>query len=94
MTLVAATPDIIQADLAGRDDLAEALGIDVPDNWPPELFDTPVMWAYRDQLRDPEAHGWSAWYLLFNGESEPQLAGLCAFKGRPDRAGRRRASRT
>jgi RimJ/RimL family protein N-acetyltransferase len=87
LTLVAATPDIIQADLAGGGELADALGAEVPDNWPPELFDTPAMWAYRDQLRDPEAHGWSAWYLLLDTGQDRQLAGLCAFKGRPDRAG-------
>lgn len=87
MTLVAATPELLQADLDGHDDLADALGVDVPENWPPELFDTPAIWAFQQQLRDPEAHGWTAWYLLFRQSETNEVAGMCAFKGRPDSAG-------
>ena len=38
LTLVAATPELLAADLAGTADFAEALQADVPADWPPELF--------------------------------------------------------
>ncbi|MDX1379790.1 MAG: hypothetical protein R3233_01650, partial [Xanthomonadales bacterium] len=43
LTLVAATPDLVAADLAGPVELAEALGAEVPEEWPPELYDSPSM---------------------------------------------------
>jgi len=87
LTLVAATADLVASDLAGPEPLAEAIGAAVPEDWPPELFDTPTMrWALR-QLDDPSEHGWSLWYLLTRRTASPELVGLCGFKGRPDRAG-------
>ena len=38
MTLVAATPELIEADLAGCDAFSQALGAHVPDNWPPQYL--------------------------------------------------------
>ena len=87
LTLVAATPELVEADLAGSQTLADALEADVHEQWPPELFGTPAMWVAQEQLRDPAAHGWSLWYLLSQRHERPRLVGLCAFKDRPDSAG-------
>jgi len=87
LTLVAATPELVQADLAGRADFAEAIGADVPDEWPPDLFDSPAMRVALQQLRDPAEHGWSLWYLLSKDPQAPRVLGICGFKGKPDRAG-------
>ena len=87
LTLVAATVELIDADLKGGSALATALGADVPANWPPDLYDRPAMQYSQQQLRDPAEQGWSFWYLLTR-DSNPQLVGLCGFKGRPDAAGR------
>jgi ribosomal-protein-alanine N-acetyltransferase len=87
MTLVAATVDLVAADLAGREEFAEAIGADVPDEWPPELFDSPSMRVTLEQLRDPAEHGWSLWYLLSKKHDPPKVLGVCGFKGKPDRAG-------
>lgn len=87
MTLVAATPELVSADLAGREALAEGLGAEVPYRWPPELYDNMAMRFTLQQLRDPSEHGWSLWYLLSNRENPPQVIGICGFKGKPDRAG-------
>lgn len=87
LTLVAATVDLVAADLAGRAEFAEAIGADVPDEWPPELFDSPSMRVALDQLRDPAEHGWSLWYLLSKKHDPPKVLGVCGFKGKPDRAG-------
>jgi ribosomal-protein-alanine N-acetyltransferase len=87
MTLVAATADLVAADLAGREEFAEAIGAEVPDEWPPELFDSPSMRVALEQLRDPAEHGWSLWYLLSKKHDPPRVLGICGFKGKPDRAG-------
>lgn len=87
LTLVAATEDLVAADLAGREALAEELGAAVPDEWPPDLYDNPSMRFALDQLRDPSEHGWSLWYLLSKRFDPPQAVGICGFKGKPDRAG-------
>jgi RimJ/RimL family protein N-acetyltransferase len=87
MTLVAATAELVMADLAGREDFAEAIGADVPDEWPPELYDSPAMRYSLQQLRDPTEQGWSLWYLLSKKHDPPKVIGICGFKGKPDRAG-------
>lgn len=87
MTLVAATTELVQADLNGREDFAEAMGAEIPDDWPPELYDTLAMRMALEQLRDPAEHGWSLWYLLTKKHDPPKVIGVCGFKGRPDRLG-------
>jgi ribosomal-protein-alanine N-acetyltransferase len=87
MTLVAATPDLVAADLSGREALSEAIGAVVPENWPPELYESTAMrWSLR-QLEDPAEHGWSIWYLLSKKHEPPQVLGICGFKGKPDAQG-------
>lgn len=87
MTLVAATAELVAADLAGREEFADAIGAEVPDEWPPELFDSPSMRVALEQLRDPAEHGWSLWYLLSKKHDPPKVLGICGFKGKPDRRG-------
>jgi [ribosomal protein S5]-alanine N-acetyltransferase len=87
MTLVAATAELVEADLSGRAEFAAAIGADVPDEWPPELFDSMSMRVALQQLQDPAEHGWSLWYLLTKDSRDPRVIGLCGFKGKPDRAG-------
>ena len=85
ITLVAASRELVERDLAGRDELAAALEAEVPDNWPPELYDRPAMEYTLRELSDPAVQGWSSWYLILNDTNE--LFGLCGFKGRPDGSG-------
>ena len=87
LTLVAATEDLVRADLAGRDALAGALGADVPEAWPPELYESTAMRVALEQLHDPDQHGWSLWYLLSKKHEPPRVIGICGFKGKPDRQG-------
>jgi ribosomal-protein-alanine N-acetyltransferase len=86
MTLVAATTELVQADLAGCASLAAALEARVSDNWPPDLYEIEPMKQALRRLADPAEHGWSFWYLLGSGE-ERDVLGICGFKGRPDAAG-------
>ena len=87
MTLVAATSDLLAADLAGREAFSAAIGADVPENWPPELYESTAMRAALAQLQDPAEQGWSVWYLLSRKPTAPQVMGICGFKGMPDEAG-------
>ncbi|MBT8064072.1 MAG: GNAT family N-acetyltransferase [Gammaproteobacteria bacterium] len=87
MTLVAATPDLVAADLDGVEVFGEAIGADVPESWPPDLYETTAMRAALELLRDPAEHGWSLWYLLSRKHEPPRVLGICGFKGRPDAAG-------
>ena len=87
MTLVAATTDLVTADLEGRASLATLLEAEVAENWPPELFDRePMEYALR-QLADPAEQGWSFWYLISHAVEPPAVLGICGFKGRPDGCG-------
>ena len=87
MTLVAATSDLMAADLAGREAFSDAIGADVPQNWPPQLYESTAMRAALAQLQDPAEQGWSVWYLLSRKPEAPQVVGICGFKGMPDGAG-------
>lgn len=85
LTLVAASHELVRADLGGREVLAAALKAVVPENWPPELYDRPAMEYSLSQLQDTALEGWSFWYLVLSDSNE--LTGLCGFKDRPDSSG-------
>jgi len=87
MTLVAANMELVKADLQGIDALKQMLEAEIPENWPPELYDRePMNFALR-QLADPAEQGWSFWYLMTRDPDARELIGICGFKGRPDAAG-------
>jgi len=87
LTLVAANTELVKADLAGVGPLKSMLESEIPDNWPPELYDRePMNYALR-QLADPAEQGWSFWYLMTRDSGARDLIGICGFKGRPNAAG-------
>ncbi len=87
MTLVAATTDLVLADLESGVSLAALLNARVADNWPPDLYERESMQYALRQLADGAGQGWSFWYLIKNTEVEREVVGICGFKGRPDAAG-------
>lgn len=86
LNLIAATTDLIKKDIAGRQSLAEALAVNVPQSWPPELYGPRAMQYSLTQLGDGSEQGWSFWYLV-TADAAGELAGICGFKGRPDALG-------
>jgi len=84
LRLIAAAPRLIGKDLKSHDALATVLGVEVPPNWPPDLYDRNAMDFALAQLRDPAQKSWSFWYLVNSQLSPGQLLGICGFKGRPD----------
>ncbi|WP_191621418.1 GNAT family N-acetyltransferase [Marinihelvus fidelis] len=88
LRLVPATADITRADLDGPEALARRLGLDVPAEWPPELYSRHALQLTLALLADASHHGWTNWYLATRGgQGVSTLAGVCGFKGRPDGAG-------
>jgi ribosomal-protein-alanine N-acetyltransferase len=87
ITLAAATPELIAADLSGRELFSEVIGAEVPENWPPKLYESTAMRVAQAQLQDPAEHGWSIWYLLSKRHETPQVIGICGFKGKPEATG-------
>jgi RimJ/RimL family protein N-acetyltransferase len=86
LNLIAATTELIKKDIEGRVNLAEAIGVSVPESWPPDLYGHRAMQFALMQLDDASEQGWSFWYLA-TVEEPCELAGICGFKGRPDEAG-------
>ncbi|NIP17304.1 MAG: GNAT family N-acetyltransferase [Xanthomonadales bacterium] len=87
LRLVAASLSVVTSDLKGRAELAEALKVGVPDNWPPDLFDRRAMEFAQRELLIASVRGWSFWYLVLKSPKDEQLVGICGFKGRPDPSG-------
>lgn len=87
LRLVAASRELVEADLAGGDVLGHALGASVPENWPPDLYDRDAMEYARNQLQDNAASGWSFWYLIAQLGNADEVVGICGFKGRPNATG-------
>jgi [ribosomal protein S5]-alanine N-acetyltransferase len=80
LTMVAADAALLDADLQGRDVLARAIDVEVPEDWPPETWDEPALRWLRSKVEsDPDEVGWWAAYL-HDGE---RLIGTVGLKGRP-----------
>ena len=86
LNLIAATPDLIKKDIAGREFLAEALGVNIHESWPPDLYGPRAMQFALTQLGEVFEQSWSFWYLL-TSDDPAELVGICGFKGRPDESG-------
>lgn len=85
--LIAATARLVADDLSGHEALGTSLSVQVPENWPPELYDRNAMDFAASQLGDPAERGWSFWYLVDKSSQPEELLGICGFKGRPDGKG-------
>ena len=86
LNLVATTTELIKTDIQGGEYLAAALGVAVPESWPPSLYGPNAMRFALLQLGDPAEQSWSFWYMITASEAA-QLVGICGFKGRPDESG-------
>ena len=86
LNLFAATVELIKKDIAGRGFLAEALGVSIPESWPPDLYGSRAMQFILAQLDEAPEQGWLFWYLATR-DDPCELVGICGFKGRPDETG-------
>jgi [ribosomal protein S5]-alanine N-acetyltransferase len=87
LELIAATLDLLNAELESSDKLSAMLNAHVPAGWPPGEYDEAAMRWFCDQLyAHPEAVGWFSWYALLRSEvgAQPTLIGSAGFMGPPD----------
>ena len=80
LELLAATLDLIDAELAGPDALGALLGVPVPASWPPGEYDRDALEFFTARLvaGGPAALGWYNWYAITlgaDGRRESLVAG-------------------
>ena len=86
LELVRATAERLRADLAGPAALAVVLAANVPENWPPELYDRGATeWALRYAEEHPVHLQWGMYYVIDpRARDGPTAAGVVGFKGAPE----------
>ena len=69
LELLAATLDLIQAELEGPEALGALLGVPVPASWPPGEYDRDALEFFTSRLvaGGPAALGWYNWYAITRG---------------------------
>jgi [ribosomal protein S5]-alanine N-acetyltransferase len=92
LELIPATVDLCEAEVLGREAIAAALGVRVPDSWPPAVFEPDDVERIRRQLQHhPGALNWTLHYVVLRRESVPgrarELLGVAGFAGAPSTAG-------
>jgi len=89
LDLVAATPEIADAEAAGDPHWWRRLRASPPIGWPPPLNDASSLRWFADAIAcDPEGVGWYTWYVLEREAGAPRrLIGNAGFTGRPDASG-------
>ena len=91
LLLLQASADTLGAELVSRDALGTAIGVAVPDSWPPELYDADaVRWTINWLAEHPENADWSIYYIAeapADAASRPRLVGVVGYKGAPDEQG-------
>ena len=90
LRLIPATPEALRAELVNREALAAVLGIDVPESWPPELYDADaIRWTLSSLEEGRGGDGWSFYYVVERATpgTRPRLCGGGGFVGVPDATG-------
>jgi [ribosomal protein S5]-alanine N-acetyltransferase len=87
LTLIAATPRHLQAELVSNAAFQTAIGCTVPDSWPPELYDhDAINWTLRMLASVPDMQRWAMHYVI-EGAHGGTVVGTAGFKGPPDETG-------
>lgn len=89
LDLVPGTPETMRAALESNAALAAALGVMVPDTWPPEFLDPPALEWTLAQLEKAAGgdHWWLYFILLRAAPGGRTLIGSGGYKGPPDAEG-------
>ncbi len=83
-----------QGHQGGYPNLGRILNAEIPDSWPPELYDDRAIGFVRDRLADdPHEVAWFSYYAIeirSGGKRDSrkrQAVGMVGFKGYPDASG-------
>ncbi len=83
LELIAGSPDIMKADMAGRVALSAALDAKVIEGWPPEIWRDAVEEFLARSMKHPGLAGWLNWYWVLVEGGERMLIGSGGFTGAP-----------
>jgi ribosomal-protein-alanine N-acetyltransferase len=87
LELIAATLDLIEAELAGPAALGALLGVPVPSSWPPGEYDQDALEFFTSRVLagGPSALGWYNWYAITIGSDgrREALVGGAGYMGPP-----------
>jgi ribosomal-protein-alanine N-acetyltransferase len=87
LELIAATLPMIEAEVAGVDNLSAMLNVKV-EAWPPPGNDANSLgWTLEKLQAHPEHAGFHIWYVILTERQRRTLVGMVAFKGPPDDSG-------
>ncbi len=69
LELIAATLDLLEAELAGPAALGDLLGVPVPPSWPPGEYDRDALEFFTSRVvaGGPSVLGWYNWYAITIG---------------------------
>lgn len=82
LLLISGTAESLVAELQNREALHHVLGVAVPANWPPPLYDRPATEYSLNYLKqNPDAKDWIFWYIIL--KENPIVIGITGFKGKP-----------
>ena len=89
LELVSANVEMLRAAIEGREALAEALGADVPESWPPEYLDAAALQYTIDRLAEGAFRAeWQMYFVVLRrGPNSRLLVGGVGYKGPPDADG-------
>jgi len=91
LVLLPATIASLAAELLSPRALGEVLDADVPESWPPELYDADaVRWTIGWLQANPQAASWCMYYIALAApldRGRARLVGICGYKGAPDASG-------
>ena len=90
LDLIAGTTRVLKAELAGREELAAALGLVIPESWPPPLYDADATkWMLGCIEEDGAFEEWGFRYFVRRGEDGTAnvAVGAGGFKGPPSSEG-------
>jgi RimJ/RimL family protein N-acetyltransferase len=90
LDLVPATAALLNAELADAGQFRVAIGVDVPPDWPPELYDEGAIKHYLALLTGRSGNErWGTYYIARRamGDEPGVLVGVGGFKGAPDSEG-------
>jgi ribosomal-protein-alanine N-acetyltransferase len=85
--LVPVTPESLQADLRGAAALAAVLGVDVPADWPPQLYDRDaVLFTLHGLVQAPGNPNWWMYYVVRRPSADRPavVVGCVGYKGPPE----------
>jgi RimJ/RimL family protein N-acetyltransferase len=86
LLLIAATAEMVRAEIQNRNELGRLVEAHVPADWPPPLNDeNSQQWTLKYLLANPDAAGFGYWYIALPDQTVEgkSLVGIVGLKGKP-----------